>query len=429
MGFGLTLFYLFTNLMTPAEIVPALLPYRIMLVLLLVTLLFSAFTMLGNRFSFTAPQLVLVLLLVGDGALTTYYADRWLTSGINAILDLLFLAGITLMVCWNVISLNRLRILALVLALTGSVVVVDSLVALETGYRAETFLLHEKVDTDTTGKTFINRIQGLGVLSDPNDLGQFLLVGVAMLGCCWKRRRFVSNLLLVYVPAALLLYGVLLTRSRGAVLGLLVLVCLLLQKRLGKFGVFVGIGVAVAGIAAMTALAGRDLSLQEGSTAGRLDAWYAGLQMFKGSPVLGVGFQHFTEHHDLTAHNSYMLCLAELGFPGFFVWLALLVSSLFQTRAVSFLQEGNEAFDDLRQCGRSVFNALVMFMVTAWFLSRSYTTVFFVLIGCSLALTELARNMGAPLEIRKQPWKMATLVASVSAVFVAYVTIRLRGVG
>ena len=34
MGFALTLFYLLSSLLTPAEIMPVLLPYRIMLVLL-----------------------------------------------------------------------------------------------------------------------------------------------------------------------------------------------------------------------------------------------------------------------------------------------------------------------------------------------------------------------------------------------------------
>ena len=39
-------------------------------------------------------------------------------------------------------------------------------------------------------------------------------------------------------------------------------------------------------------------------------------------PAVGVGSGQFMEHHELTAHNSFLLTLAELGPLGFLLWTA-----------------------------------------------------------------------------------------------------------
>jgi O-antigen ligase len=55
----------------------------------------------------------------------------------------------------------------------------------------------------------------------------------------------------------------------------------------------------------------------------RYEAWGVGLDMFHHSPIFGVGARQFVEHHFLTAHNSYVLTLAELGFPGMALFVAV----------------------------------------------------------------------------------------------------------
>src|ERR1700682_4357662 len=49
--------------------------------------------------------------------------------------------------------------------------------------------------------------------------------------------------------------------------------------------------------------------------------------MFKSAPLFGIGFNGFTEFLDITAHNSFVLCLAELGLLGSTLWMALLVTT------------------------------------------------------------------------------------------------------
>jgi O-antigen ligase len=75
-------------------------------------------------------------------------------------------------------------------------------------------------------------------------------------------------------------------------------------------------------------LGGRSGESAAESTMGRYEAWGVGLDMFHHSPVFGVGARQFVEHHFLTAHNSYVLALSELGFPGLVLFVAIIYLSI-----------------------------------------------------------------------------------------------------
>lgn len=431
MGLVITLVYLILTLMTPQELVPDLLEYRIVLVVFLLALTASIFTAVGNHFSFQAPQIPLEIGLIVYGAITVIWADKWLGGAYSAMLDLLFLTGIVLVVSWNVVTPGRLRVIIFAISLVGMIITIQAIVAITTGYRLEEFSMLDKEPDKATGAIiYTYRICGLGLLHDPNDLAQFLLIDTALLGCCWKKGKMAANLFLVLLPASLLLTGVLLTHSRGAFLAVIVMVFFLLQKRLGKAAYLVGGALGVVMVGAMVALTGRELSMSEGSAAGRLDAWYEGMQMFKNSPLFGVGYARFTEHHYLTAHNSYMLCIAELGFPGFLLWLGPFVVSILQMRSLSSLPDTTPQAAELRQMGRCVLLALTMFGVTAWFLSRSYTTVLYILLGCTVGVAELAHKAGFPIyAVSGKHWKGVTFGAGVVVLLALQLFLRARGLG
>ncbi|MCS7315659.1 MAG: hypothetical protein NZ554_09310, partial [Bryobacteraceae bacterium] len=82
-------------------------------------------------------------------------------------------------------------------------------------------------------------------------------------------------------------YGLVLTRSRGAAIGLAVMIALAVRDRLGKTGAWVMSALIAAGLLAANFGGARALSLREASIAGRLEAWSAGLQMLKNSPLFG----------------------------------------------------------------------------------------------------------------------------------------------
>jgi O-antigen ligase len=76
------------------------------------------------------------------------------------------------------------------------------------------------------------------------------------------------------------------------------------------------------------ALGGRSDEAAAQSTQQRYEAWAQGLTMWKQSPVFGVGAGQFGEHHYLTAHNSFVLTLAETGFIGLVLFTTMIYISI-----------------------------------------------------------------------------------------------------
>jgi O-antigen ligase len=95
-----------------------------------------------------------------------------------------------------------------------------------------------------------------------------------------------------------------------------------------KLGVVKSLVIAVMGTVAVTALnvsGGRGMDNDDG---GRVALWGTGLQVFKAHPLFGVGPGNFSNFNGnfQTAHNSYILGMAELGVFGYFFWMSLIVS-------------------------------------------------------------------------------------------------------
>jgi hypothetical protein len=71
---------------------------------------------------------------------------------------------------------------------------------------------------------------------------------------------------------------------------------------------------------------GRDVSAEAG--AGRMEAWAVGIDLLKSHPLFGVGFQRFNEYFFITAHNTVIVCAAELGMFGLFWWVMFVLPSV-----------------------------------------------------------------------------------------------------
>jgi O-antigen ligase len=230
------------------------------------------------------------------------------------------------------------------------------------------------------------RIQYVGIFNDPNDLGM-LFVSVFPMACLlWRRAGFLGRLGWL-ACIALLLYGVYLTNSRGAMLGVLVVIGAYIWYRRGL--VVAGV-LGAAGLAGMKLLSSRmqELDAGEESASGRVDAWYEGLHMFTSHPVFGVGPGNFTDYNQLTAHNSFVLVLAETGFVGYVLWLALIGYSFWMAAAVLCLKpdaatepERHRQWLRERPLALTLLLSLCGMFVCAFFLSRSYMIVLYFLLA------------------------------------------------
>jgi O-antigen ligase len=191
---------------------------------------------------------------------------------------------------------------------------------------------------------------------------------------------------------------------------------------LGAVGLVVAMGLGLAG--------GREFSTQEQSAGQRIDAWYDGLQMFRGQPLFGVGYGAFTDHHPLTAHNSFVLCFAELGLFGLLPWVALLVLAWRELSQVTQLAQPGSPQARMAEALRV---ALLGFLACAWFLSRTYQPLLYLLLGLCLAAAWCARAAalaGPEHEHWPAPrWQLAAVVAAFGSIVAVYAFIILERLG
>jgi hypothetical protein len=166
-----------------------------------------------------------------------------------------------------------------------------------------------------------DRVRYRGDLNDPNEVALTISAGgIALLIGFALRKRGVARKLGLYVCVILVGVTVFYTQSRGGLIAAMLLPGVYLLRR---YGVIALVPAALIAIPVLL-LGGRSGDSADLSTAMRYDAWATGLDMWHHSPIWGVGARMFNTHHFLTAHNSYVLSLAELGFVGLVLFVAIL---------------------------------------------------------------------------------------------------------
>jgi hypothetical protein len=164
---------------------------------------------------------------------------------------------------------------------------------------------------------------------------------------------------------------------------------------------------------------GRAISAESGSD--RTVLWGEGLQLLKTHPIFGVGDGNMPDYTDSnhTAHNSVVVCAAELGLFGLYFWSLFLFSTVRDALAIASpakVREGEpivaeeglfpqatgkiETVDkaEVNRLGRLLFLSLTGFLVAGWFLSRAIVMTLFLLGGMVEVVYQMAlrRGMIAP---------------------------------
>jgi O-antigen ligase len=199
-------------------------------------------------------------------------------------------------------------------------------------------------------------------------------------------------------------------------LALLSMIILAARRRTGTLPALLLAGGVFAAAMALNFTGGRDISADAGSD--RTALWSVGLQILKSHPVFGVGLGAFSDNCNgcgHTAHNSLVVCAAELGLFGLFFWCLFLFSSIRDALAIAspakvneagffmsenqLLQQGesqNEVIDiaEINRLGRLLVLSFTGFLVAGWFLSRAYVMTFFLLGGMVEVVYEMALRRG-----------------------------------
>jgi len=239
------------------------------------------------------------------------------------------------------------------------------------------------------------RIRWVGIFDDPNDLACALLLAVPfLLFFLVSQKPFLLKVASAGILVSIL-YAIFLTRSRGGFLALGAIFYIFFFTRYKgiKFALMGGVGFCFLFLLLpermTSSVAGGDFV-----DYGRVGAWSSGMEMLKSSPIFGVGQGLFPEYHERAAHNSYVEVMAEIGIVGMFLWVALIYITLRDGYKMNKMQSMRQLEDPhcLTDIGMSVFLALLGFLSIAFFLSRAYNVLLYILIGVWVATASMLRE-------------------------------------
>jgi putative inorganic carbon (HCO3(-)) transporter len=444
MGFVFTLIYIAVGFLSPRFIPDPIVQLHIEVLICALAVLGTVIELPRSRL-FSTPEAYLLLgLLVAVAA--SRVANGWMGGGIDAISEFLPSAITFYLVAVNFRSLKRLRILTVVMVAIGLYIVVSATVAYEARDVSSPYLVLEKVDEGNA----VLRFRGLGFLSDPNDTAQYLIAIIPLLWIGWRKRHALSSSVLVIVPAGFLLFGIVMTHSRGAAFALMVLALFLFRDRLGLGRAAVVAGLALALLIAAGISGGRGITEDNG---GRMEAWSLGLTLLRSSPLFGIGYGQFADYNNtgLSAHNSFILCLSELGIFGYLFWIGLLV---YATGGLNSIINENyrhtqandmkpKAFTDEAPVTSEVASndikphtsrrilfleerlyatviraSLVGFLAAGFFISRTYAMMLYVLLGMAVSIRHISEQGTLPLPLRHGlSYTLAALACSVAVLY------------
>jgi hypothetical protein len=221
------------------------------------------------------------------------------------------------------------------------------------------------------------RVRWRGVLQDPNELALTTGIVLPFSFAFFEQKRSLWRILLVVFSLVTIATAIILTQSRGGQMVFATVLGVYFIKKYGIRGAILGAVFA----APLILLGGRGSAEAADSASERTEILAEGLKIYKSFPVLGCGFRQFTEHHWLTAHNAYLLSLAELGPLGMFAWTSMLYLTLKISLTALKRYERGAQFAPIRAWAMAIMAGFCGMMVGIFFLSFTYHYVLWIYFG------------------------------------------------
>lgn len=191
-------------------------------------------------------------------------------------------------------------------------------------------------------------LRAYGSLPHPNMLAGFLAVAMVFVIWLYQKTGYGLKKIFLQIIFVILSFGLFTTFSKSVIAGFLAILLfwliIILARRQSKENIlkftliFLAIGIIFSAVfwePVSTRLMGTE-RLEAKSTSERISYFGEAWQLIKNHPLLGVGLGNYTlaVHDEIDpsreawdyqpVHNIYLLILAELGFVGFILWLALI---------------------------------------------------------------------------------------------------------
>jgi probable O-glycosylation ligase (exosortase A-associated) len=249
----------------------------------------------------------------------------------------------------------------------------------------------------------------IGFLGDNNGVALGTMMLVPILGALahttvkpWRRRAY------WFIAVGVFFRGFT-TYSRGGFLAAAVLGLLTFARAERKVRALIGV-VLVAGLVwavmpkeywnRIQTITASDENRDE-SAAGRLHFWMVGVKMAQTKPLTGVGLESFAYSYGTydpnsiygdfrQTHSTWFGVLAELGLPGFLLFLANLAFAFNSCRRVLRDARLNPARRELGIYANALITSLIVFSVAGTFLSSQYNEMYWHFIALSTALSLIA---------------------------------------
>jgi len=427
-AFLLTIAYSVLSHLSPASLMPREVGQHIMLWIGAVCALACLPSVLSYPGFWRSAQTYLMMGLIAIVAISRF-AHPELGRVLPLLVEFVSSGIVFFMVIAAVNTIRKLRVLAFAIVLSALYLLSHSLWDLHVRGPESRYGLQQRVaGSNELIVAEYNRLRSVGFLEDPNAFAQYLLVAASLLGLAWTAGRWRRNLIVVMLPVAYLLYGIYATHSRGALVRVAIVVFMALQIRMSR-KTSVALVLALLAVFALTGAAGpRPTTWNEADVVGRIQAWEAGLTMFRSAPLFGVGFREFEQYNNnFTAHNSFVLCLAELGLCGYLFWLGLIVFSLVDLNGMVRSAAARQGAPELVGSAIVVRTALMAFLATAWFLSRTYVVTLYLLLGMAVVIRQLLAQQPDVQPLSPRPRWAFTLAVAAGSLVLLRATIWLKG--
>lgn len=420
MAYVLCLIYVAVTYIRPAELNPALIPYRIGEITGIAATVAAVISLIVRPRAFlNLPTDWCFLGFIGAAFLANPMGTS--VDQLSRVSSILFpLAAFWVLIRLTVETPRQLKVL---------VTVVSLLVTLQ-GVGVVTWRPAAGVDADVRSGIYAEapaeavpreRFYGSGMYGDPNDLAMSMVLVVPFLLTAVLSKG--SGLLLRaggIAALGVIAYAIQITQSRGGFVGLAALIGAYSYRRLGRMSAVVVLALVVAAGTALGPSRLQQIDSREASAQGRVQAWGAGLQMVKSNPLMGVGVERFGSLHGRVAHNAFVHTFAELGFLG-----GMMLVGLFYWHFVLNGVSRNVSGAATSPLAHDLWASGVGVATTASFLSVQYVPILYVVLVIGAARVTVEREPGAdPSVARGSDWGM---IVAVSLLFIAavYIVVRL----
>lgn len=249
------------------------------------------------------------------------------------------------------------------------------------------------------------------LIGDNNTIALAFVITLPLLNYLRLSSRNLAISVLVTFVIAATIGAIILTYSRGGLVGLVVVAAGTWLSSRGKL-MLIALGCALLLVAAsflpqqwydrMETIRGysADISLQ-----GRVEAWHVALNIANDRPLVGGGFNAtldpgtFTKYDrtgvsraGLATHSIYFQVLGDHGYPGLFFYLFMILMAILNLNHIIHLTKSNEEQRWLADLARMMRLSFAGFLVCGALLSMAYYDVPLCLIALTGGMLRLARQ-------------------------------------